>query len=216
MSQLPTRIRTKKDLASLIAHATTLDDALSAAHAYAGAPFFRKRPQGFQSLLKIMVEQQLSRASADAIWGRLEQAVPGLDPYHILAAPDDKLRAVGLSRPKVRYAKTIANAVTSGTLDLTALPRLPDEQVMQNLCSITGIGRWSAEIYMLFCLGRPNVWPAGDVAVQAALQMVMDLDLRPDPKRMDEIAARWHPVRGIAALILWQYYRVIKNRPVWV
>jgi len=216
VQEIPTRIRTRKDLDCLIGLVVARDQGLRSAHAVAGNPYYRKRPQGFPSLLKIMVEQQLSRASADAIWGRLTALVPDLTPRMVLNTPEDSLRRVGLSRPKVRYARTIADAVESGSLPLDRLPRLPDDRVMESLCAVTGIGRWTAEIYMLFCLGRPNVWPAGDVAVQAALQMLHNLESRPDARQMDAIAQAWHPLRGIAALILWQYYRHMKNRPVWV
>lgn len=216
MSDLPNRIRSQKDLTRLLAHTIDLDHRLAKAHADAGPPFYRKRSQGFESLLKIMVEQQLSRASADAIWGRLQERLGEVIPEKALALSDEHYRSAGLSRPKIRYARALAEAIESSTLNLKALSRQTDEQVMANLCAVTGIGRWTAEIYMLFCLGRPNVWLAGDVAVQAALQMVHGLEKRPDTKQMDELAQSWQPVRGIAALILWQFYRHIKNRPVWV
>ncbi len=176
---------------------------------------FKMRPAGFSSLLKIIVEQQLSTASAWAIWGRLDAGVKPLTPERFLALDEDTLRGFGLSGPKIRYCRALCRDLVEGRLSLSGLGRLDDERAMAALQAVTGIGRWTAEIYLLFCLGRPDVWPAGDVAVQAALQDIRGLKTRPDARAMDALARPWRPLRGVAALILWNYYRHIKNRPLW-
>jgi DNA-3-methyladenine glycosylase II len=213
--KLPTRIKRRADLERAVAYLASIDPHLSRAVDEAGPVGFKMRPAGFASLLKIIVEQQLSTASAWAIWSRLIEPVDAPIPDYILSLSDAKLRKVGLSAPKMRYCRALAEAVTCGQLDLASLSRLPDEKAMEALQCVKGVGRWTAEIYLLFCLGRPDVWPAGDIAVQSALQFVQGLKERPDPLEMDELAERWRPLRGVAALILWNYYRHVKRRPLW-
>ena len=211
----PTRLKTKADLASAVSHLQARCPHLKRAVAEAGPPPLRKRKRGFESLLKIIVEQQLSTASANAIWSRLQSGINEIEPAVILKSDDDTLRSFGLSGPKIRYCRALSDAVLSGDLDLAGLARRSDESAMESLQSVKGIGRWTAEIYLLFCLGRPNVWPAGDIAVQSALQSLAGYDVRPAPEDMDEAAEKWRPVRGVAALILWNYYRHINQRPIW-
>ncbi len=196
-------------------HLVRADKALAHAVSQAGPVVFKMRPAGYASLLKIIVEQQLSTASAWAIWGRLEAGVTPLDPERFLDMDDSDLRAFGLSGPKMRYCRALSQDVVDGSLKLGRLARMSDEAAMTALQSVTGIGRWTAEIYLLFCLGRPDVWPVGDVAVQAALHDVQGLEVRPGPQEMDVLGERWRPLRGVAALILWNYYRHIKARPLW-
>ena len=196
-------------------HLAASDKRLRRAVEEAGPVGFKMREAGFASLLKIIVEQQLSTASAWAIWGRLVEDVDDPTPDYILSLSDAKLRKVGLSAPKMRYCRALADDVACGRLDLKKLARLSDAQAMEQLQSVCGIGRWTAEIYLLFCLGRPDVWPAGDIAVQSALQMVHGLEDRPGQDQMDELAEPWRPLRGVAALILWNYYRYVKRRPMW-
>ncbi len=214
-TSLPTRLKRKHDLERAVRYLVKQDKHLAQAFRASGAPYFKMRPAGFASLLKIIVEQQLSTASANAIWGRCEDLLPDMTPDCLLACADDDLRALGLSRPKIRYARALANEITKGHLNLTHLARMSDANAMQALQSVTGIGRWTAEIYCLFCLGRPDVWPAGDIAVQAAYQSLHGLDARPSVQDFDGIAEQWRPVRGVAALILWNYYRHVKKRPIW-
>ncbi len=212
---LPTRIKRPAALKSALDHLISADNDLSLAVEVSGPVVFKMRPAGFESLLKIIVEQQLSTASARAIWSRMETKIAPLTPQQLLEQTDKSLRSCGLSGPKMRYCRALSEAIVSGGLNLSALARFADAKAMTALQSVTGIGRWTAEIYLLFCLGRPDVWPAGDIAVQAALQDLCGLKSRPDHRQMDEIGERWRPLRGVAALILWNYYRHIKNRPIW-
>ena len=212
---LPTRIKRRDDLKNAVDYLISADNDLAMAAEIAGPVTFKMRPAGFQSLLKIIVEQQLSTASARAIWGRMETKLAPLTPQQMIRHSDTSLRSCGLSGPKMRYCRALSEAIISESLNLSALARSADAKAMAALQSVTGIGRWTAEIYLLFCLGRPDVWPAGDIAVQVALQEVCGLSDRPDHRQMDEIGERWRPLRGVAALILWNYYRHIKNRPVW-
>ena len=212
---LPTRLKTKSDLESAVGHLTSQDVLMKRAVEAAGCPPLRKRKGGFESLLKIIVEQQLSTASANAIWGRLQSGLPVIEPVAVKRASESKLRGFGLSGPKIRYCRALSDAVLSGDLNLTALARCSDDTAMEALQSVTGIGRWTAEIYLLFCLGRPDVWPAGDIAVQSALQNLAGHAERPGPPEMDLAAEDWRPVRGVAALILWNYYRHVNQRPIW-
>ncbi len=215
IEKLPTRLRRRADVERAIAHLVAADKHLGRAVEEAGPVGFKMREAGFASLLKIIVEQQLSTASAWAIWGRLVEPVDDPTPDYVLSLSDAKLRKVGLSAPKMRYCRALADDVACGRLDLSRLARLPDAQALEALQSVCGIGRWTAEIYLLFCLGRPDVWPAGDIAVQSALQTVRGLKQRPDPAKMDNLAEGWRPLRGVAALILWNYYRHVKKRPMW-
>ncbi len=187
------------------------DSRLRRAHDLVGAPEPRARAGGFAALLRIIAEQQVSVAAGAAIWARTEATLGCVTADGVAAASDETLRACGLSRPKIRYARALARAVVDGTLDLDALAREPDDAaVRRDLTAVPGIGRWTADIYMMFCLGHPDVWPAGDLALQVATQRLLELPERPGPARMDEIALAWRPWRSMAALLLWRYYRSIR------
>ncbi len=188
------------------------DPDLARARARAGPLPDRSRPPGFESLVHIMVQQQLSIASADAIWRRLRAAVEPFTAARLAATPDAALAAAGLSRPKQTYCRNLARAVVGDSLDLAGLADLDDRAAFEALVAIKGIGRWTAEIYLLFCLGRPDMWPAHDVALQVAVHDLKDLDGRPSWREMDRIAEPWRPWRGTAARLLWRYYRVLKDR----
>ncbi|MEM6897152.1 MAG: DNA-3-methyladenine glycosylase 2 family protein [Pseudomonadota bacterium] len=167
----------------------------------------RLKPQGFAELLSAIISQQVSVASAKAIWGRLEEA--GLSDRAAMAeATDDTLRACGLSRQKMRYARALAQ---SG-LDFEALPDLPTENVLAQLTQITGIGVWTAEIYAKFSLGRADVFAAGDLALQEGARMLYGLDARPSEKALRQMAEDWRPWRSVAARLLWAYYAHEKKR----
>ncbi len=173
----------------------------------AGPLPLRRRPGGFAALLGAIVAQQLSVASADAIWARLEAR--GLTrPEAVLQADTEALRACGLSGPKIRYARALAK---SG-IDYEALAVLPSEEVIKQLVAITGIGRWTAEIYAMFSLGHADVFAAGDLALQEAARLLFGLQVRPSEAEIRKMARPWSPWRGIAARALWAYYRAIKNR----
>lgn len=172
-----------------------------------GPPEPRVRPPGFATLLRIVVAQQLSTRAAAAIWARLEQALDGaVAPEALLALPEARLRAAGLSARKLVYARELALAVRDGRLPVEALPALPDEKVVARIVEQKGFGRWSAEIYLLFALGRVDAFPADDLALQAGFQRLKGLDRRPDGRRLRELVAPWAPWRGAGALLLWRVY----------
>ncbi|GGD30641.1 DNA-3-methyladenine glycosylase family protein [Sinisalibacter lacisalsi] len=167
----------------------------------------RRRPEGFAQLLWVIVGQQVSTASAAAIWARVQAA--GLtDPARVATAEDDTLRAAGLSRQKARYARALAEA----GIDFEALRDLPDEAVVARLTEVPGIGRWTAEIYAMFSLGRADVFAPGDLALQEAVRGLFGLEARPREAALRRMAADWSPWRGVAARLLWAYYRVATNR----
>ncbi|WP_424939800.1 DNA-3-methyladenine glycosylase family protein [Aliiroseovarius sp. S253] len=167
----------------------------------------RLRPDGFAALMFAIVGQQVSTASAAAIWGRVQEA--GFeDPETVGRASDQALADVGLSRPKIRYAKALAEA----GIDYPALHEQPTDQVIKTLTAVTGIGMWTAEIYALFALARADVFPAGDLALQEAAKRLFDLPERPKEKAMRIMAQDWSPNRGVAARLLWAYYRMETER----
>jgi DNA-3-methyladenine glycosylase II len=172
-----------------------------------GYPEPRNREPGFGALIDIIAGQQVSTFAARAIRGRLLAAVDPLTPENFLAASDETLRAVGLSRRKVEYGRGIAEAMRTGALDADRLADAADDDVIAALTALRGLGRWSAEIYMLFALRRPDVWPAEDLAIQEALRRLKGLDERPLRKQSEPIVEAWRPVRGVAALFLWHYYK---------
>ncbi len=167
----------------------------------------RRRPDGFAELLGAIVSQQVSVASARAIWARME-AAGRISAEAILSASDDDLRACGLSRQKVRYARALAGA----DLDYGALRHLPTETVVTTLVAVPGIGRWTAEIYAMFSLGRADVFAPADLALQEAARILFELEARPTERALREMAADWSPWRSVAARLLWAYYRVAKQR----
>jgi DNA-3-methyladenine glycosylase II len=172
----------------------------------AGYPEPRLRATGYATLLRTIVGQQVSVAAAASVWAKLEALLGEDTPAEALLAADfDALRACGLSRQKQGYARSLCELVTSGVLDLEHLPG-DDEEAIAELVRIKGIGRWSAEIYLLFAEGRPDIWPAGDLAVQAGLHKLLGLDERPSEKRTRELAEGWRPHRGAAAIFTWHCY----------
>jgi DNA-3-methyladenine glycosylase II len=167
----------------------------------------RRRKDGFAELLSAIVSQQVSVASANAIWGRMQDAQLTA-PDSIVSASDDDLRAVGLSRQKIRYAKALAQA----GIDFPALRQAPDEEVIAALTQVPGIGRWTAEVYAMFSLGRADVFAPADLALQEAARLLFDLPDRPKEKPLRQMAEAWSPWRAVAARALWAYYHVAKDR----
>lgn len=167
----------------------------------------RLRDEGFGQLLSAILSQQVSVASARAIWARLE-AAQMITPQAILATDDDALRALGLSRQKARYAVALANA----GIDFDALRACPDDEVVRRLTAVTGIGIWTAEIYAMFSLGRADVFAPGDLALQEGARLLFDLPERPRDRDLRQMAQGWTPWRSVAARILWAYYHVMKQR----
>lgn len=171
-----------------------------------GYPEPRIRARGHATLLRTIIGQQVSVQAASAIWARMEAAVgPGLDPAALAAAPDELLRGAGLSRQKSSYVKSLAELVASGAIDFDALPA-DDEEAIAELTRIKGIGRWSAEIYLLFAEGRGDIWPAGDLAVQEEVGQLLGHAERPSEKLVRQLAEPWSPHRGAAAVFIWHHY----------
>ena len=185
-----------------------VEPAIAAGIARAGYPEPRIRPRGYETLLRTIVGQQVSVAAAQSVWRKLAAALGDpTDPAAIARASDETLRAAGLSRQKTGYARSLADEVASGRLDLDRLPA-DDEAAIAALIRIKGIGRWSAEIYLLFAEGRADIWPAGDLAVQAEIGRMLGLATRPGEKAVRDLAEPWRPHRGAAAIFAWHHYKV--------
>lgn len=198
---------TEKALHRSIDALARLEPAFARAFKRVGYPEPRTSDPGYITLLRAIVGQQVSIAAARSIWNKLDAAVGGAaDPVKLLATSDETLRTAGLSRQKVAYARSLAELVASGELDLHKLPK-DDEEAIAHLIDVKGIGRWSAEIYLLFAEGRPDVWPAGDLAVQVEIGRIMGLEGRPTEKALRELAEPWRPHRGAAAIFAWHHYR---------
>lgn len=178
-----------------------------AAYELTGPLPLRRTNDGFDRLLSAIVSQQVSVAAASAIWSRVEAA--GMtDPENVLNATEDDLRALGMSRQKVRYAKALAGA----GIDFNNLRQLPDLEIIKELTAVNGIGVWTAEIYAMFALGRADVFAPGDLALQEAARMLFNLDARPTERALRKMAEDWSPWRAVAARLLWAYYKVAKDR----
>jgi DNA-3-methyladenine glycosylase II len=171
-----------------------------------GAPPLWARRPGFPTLLRIILEQQVSLASAQAAFRRLLAVASPLTPDRFLLIDDAALKAIGFSRQKTSYGRHLANAIQSGSLDLSRLRKLDDASVREELTRLKGIGRWTADIYMLMALRRPDVWPAGDLALAVATQRALRLPGVPSPLQLEKIGERWGPWRAVAARILWHLY----------
>ncbi len=199
-------IRTRADLAEGIAALVASCPHLSRVHAVAGDPPLRRRPAGFKGLARVIVAQQLSVASAAAIWGRLDAGLRPFTASGLRAMPGRTLRRAGLSAGKIATLKGVAAAIEKGTLDLDALTHAPEEDIHAALTALKGIGPWTADIYVLFCLARADAWSPGDLALQYAVKDALCLDARPDPGQMVVVAEAWRPWRSVAARLLWAYY----------
>ena len=171
-----------------------------------GPPPMWGRPSGFGTLARIILEQQVSLASAASTFRRLEAGLGRVAPATLAAAGEARIRALGVTRQKTAYLVLLARAVESGALDLAAIGRLPDEEARSVLLRLKGIGPWSADIYLLMALRRPDVWPAGDLALATAARAVKGLRRRPSPEALSRLAEPWRPFRSVAARMLWQHY----------
>lgn len=205
------RISTLDDIAVALDALCVADPRLVAVRAKAGEVPLRRTTPGFESLVSIIVSQQVSRASADAIFGRLAALADPLTPAALLAADDALFRQAGLSRPKQRALLSVSQAVLDG-LDLQGLCELEAEDAIGLMTAVAGIGRWTAEVYLLSAAGHPDVFPARDVALQSAVGHALGLDPRPNEKQLAEIAESWRPHRGVASRLFWAYYLGIKGR----
>jgi DNA-3-methyladenine glycosylase II len=180
-------------------------------HDVTGDPPLRRRPAGFEGLARIVVGQQLSVASASAIWTRTVEVCRPFEPQSLLALEDARLAGAGLSRPKIRTLRAVAAACADG-LDLERLDSATDAEIHAALTRVLGIGPWTADVYIMFCLGRADGWASGDLALQIGAQQALGLRKRPDQDRLDRIAERWRPWRGVAARLLWAYYAARKAK----
>jgi DNA-3-methyladenine glycosylase II len=178
-----------------------------------GMPSLRTAEPGYRGLVRIVVDQMISLKAAQAIWDRLETQLGPITPDVLIRRRETSLRKVGLSGAKARTIRAITKAVRDGSLNLEALERLDDDAAMAVLTALPGIGPWTAEIYLLFCLGRADIWPAGDVALQHAVHDALGLESRPDAALMRQLAQAWRPWRGPAALLFWNHYRHLRNMP---
>ena len=175
-------------------------------------PPLRKRDPGFEGLAAIIVSQQLSTASANAIWARTKAHFSVFSPETVTGASDADFRAAGLSAPKTRTLRAIAAAVKDGALPLERLGDLGADEAHALLTGVKGIGPWTADIYLLFCLGHPDAFPAGDLALQEAARLAYEFEKRPTDKELTALAERWRPWRGVAAKVLWAFYGIAKSR----
>lgn len=207
-------IHTQAELENCLAALAATDSRLAPLLALAGMPSLRRRQPGFPGLCAIICAQQLSTASASAIWGRLSAAFDPFDHASVRRAHPAKLAALGLSKPKIRTLKAIGAAIERGDIDFDALAKMDADAAHRALTALHGVGPWTADIYLLFCLGHADAWPAGDLALQEAARRAFGMRRRPDSKAMIALAERWRPWRGTVAHLLWAYYHVIKQPPV--
>lgn len=200
-------IECDEDVSEGVAHLGAICPRMKVAFAETGPLPLRRRPDGFEQLLSAIVSQQVSVAAAASIWRKMKTArLTG--PRKITAATDEELRAVGLSRQKIRYGRALAEA----RINYRALRGAPNEEIIKELTQVPGIGIWTAEIYAMFSLGRADVFAPGDLALQEAARLLYDLPKRPTEKELRQMAEAWSPWRSVAARQLWAYYHVVKQR----
>ena len=205
-------LKTQSDLDDAIHKLVNKDRRLRPILELTGMPAIRQREPGFAGLAAIVCGQQLSTASAAAIWGRVSTA---FDPFHhdaIRKARADRLGRLGLSAAKIKTLKHIARELAEERLNLDVLANEEADAAHNTLTALPGIGPWTADVYLLFCLGHGDAWPAGDLAVQEAVKVGLGLKERPTPKQMAPLAEPWRPLRGAAAHLWWAYYRVLRKR----
>jgi DNA-3-methyladenine glycosylase II len=203
---------TQRTFAKHVARLAEADPDLAAIVSAHGAPRIWQRPPGFATLVLLILEQQVSLASARAAFDRLAARIGGVAPAGVLLLDDATLREVGFSRQKTRYARALARAVLDGDLDVDGLAALSDDDARTALTALPGIGAWTADVYLLACLGRPDVLPIGDIALQAAAQRAKRLAVRPTPAELEALAEPWRPVRAVAAQLLWHLYLSERGR----
>lgn len=206
------RLDSPEALARELAALVQLDPRMLEIAKKAGTFEIRHSPGGFAGLARIVTGQQVSTASADAIWSRFSMLDGALDPAGYLKLSEEAVRGAGQSGGKYRTMRGIAEAIGSGQLDFVPLAELPADEAIAALTKLKGVGPWTAEIFLMFSAGHPDIFPAGDVALQQAAQWAFGLDARPSVKDLIAMAARWSPHRSTAALLLWRYYRAVRNK----
>ncbi len=184
---------------------------IKAAHAFVGVPEWRTRAPDYAGLARIIAYQQLSTKAAGTIWGRVEVLLGKVSPKTVLAADIDALRACGLSRPKISHIRSIAEAVESGALNFRRIARASDEAAQAELVAVKGIGPWTADVYLMFCLGRWDVFPHADIGLSEAYRMISGERKRHPPKKFLKTSERWRPYRGVAAHMLWSYINAARD-----
>ena len=205
------RIETVADIALALESLCRADPRLAGIIDICGDIPLRRRPPGFEGLARIVVSQQVSVASAEAIWARLAARIDPFEPTLLLAAPEAEVKACGLSAPKLKTLFAVARAVTDGHIDLEAVADLAPTEAHAAMTALHGIGPWTADIFLLFCAGHPDIWPGGDLALQAAVMEAFGLDTRPGEKLCRAIADAWTPWRSVAARLFWAYYKVRRD-----
>lgn len=205
-------IDSEADILEGLADLERSDPALARAIAHSGPVPLRRRPPGFVALTEIILSQMVSKASANALWRKLDLATGGVAPEAILSLDSLAARQAGLSGAKEATLRRIAGAVVAGSLDLDLLCAMPGPDALAALTAIKGVGPWTAEVYLLFCAGHADIFPSGDVALQSAAAHALALPTRPSPKALSLIAERWSPWRGVAARLLWAYYATHMRR----
>ncbi len=206
------RIRRGKDLDRAIASLAASDALMRRIAKVVGSLPLGAREEGFEALMSIVASQQLSAAAADTIFARLKAAIEPFEPAHFLTKSDEALRACGLSAPKQRNMRSIASRIIDGSLDLERVRTLADEEAHAHLVETKGIGPWTAEIYLMFGLGRADIWPAGDLALQVAVAESLGLRKRPDTKAMIGIGEHYKPWRAVAARLFWAHGRLKREK----
>lgn len=206
------RLDSPEALAAHLAALVALDPRLAAVAERAGAFEPRHSPGGFAGLARIVTGQQVSTQSADAIWSRFAQLDSALDPTGYLLLSEETVRKSGQSGAKYRTIRAVAEAVTTGGFDFAPLATLPAEEAIARLTSLKGIGPWTAEIYLMFSAQHPDIFPAGDVALQRAVGWAFDMPQSPPAKDLIALARAWSPHRSTAALLFWRYYRAVRNK----
>jgi DNA-3-methyladenine glycosylase II len=199
-------ILTVRTLKSSLRRLAERDAHVAAAVERYGFPALRRRPPGFEALLRAIVAQQISIQAAASIWKRIEAAVAPLTAEAYCAVSEEMLRACGLSRQKLAYARSLAELVRSGEVPLDRFDELDDEEAIASLVKIKGVGRWTAEIYLMFALGRRDMWPVDDLGLVVGMQRMKNLRRRPDKKRMLRLGEPWRPWRSAGAHLLWHYF----------
>ena len=211
MSYHPNIITNDGDIARGIRTLTQQCSFMRNAYNRTGPPPLRRTEGGLPGLLRIVVGQQVSVASAAAIWARFEKKFAPLDALSLIRRRETTFRKAGLSGPKIKTVRAVAQAVVDGVLDFNALAEMPPEEAKSALVVVHGIGPWTADVYIMFCLGHADAWAPGDLALQIAAERLMSLDQRPTPDQLNEIAERWRPWRSVAARLLWAYYAKSRN-----
>ncbi|HVY90441.1 MAG TPA: DNA-3-methyladenine glycosylase 2 family protein [Hyphomonadaceae bacterium] len=201
----------KKQLAKAVKHLAGECHIIKAAHAHVGVPEWRVRIAGYAGLARIIAFQQLSTKAATTIWGRVEVLLGEVTPRSVLAADIDKLRACGLSRPKISHIRSIATAIEDGSLNLRRVARASDDAAREELVAVKGIGPWTADVYLMFALGRWDVFPHADIGLSEAYRMITGERKRHPPKKFLKTGERWRPYRGVAAHMLWAYINAVRE-----